>query len=145
MELVQIIINNAKVLGIFVGISLISMPVLGLIGENSENKINPALMGIIAIMLTVFMLTLYFFAGRIWLKSTGVLIHDCLSIIFVLVIVSIILILKTEVILFFAYPHLCVIDTFNLQQRGIFLLEVMSAIAILIGVLTKNGIDVSGK
>ena len=144
MEIIKILINNAKGVGIFVIISLISMPVLGLIWPRLESNGVLGLTVVFAIVIEIAMFALYFLGGRFFIKTAGVFFKDALSFLAVIVIVLTVLVVNPGPFLFFAYPHLFIVVAFGNQDAGIQISVITSAIMIIIGAVTKNRIKRPG-
>ena len=136
----QILINNIKIIGIFIAISLISIPILTVLWNIAENNGKFAFTCIITILFTVFTMVLYFLAGRFLVKGTGVLIYDVISLFAIIIIIFVGFILIPEKAIFFTYPHLLFIIIFNNQIVGTIISVAISLLTLLIGIITKSGI-----
>jgi len=138
MEFKQVVINNIKVVGIFIIVSLISIPVLGLIWPWIEGKGDFRLSIFFAGVIAVAMLFLYFFGGRFFIKKSGILMQDLLSLIAIIIIVILVLKGHPDSFLFFAYPNLFLLTAFKNQDIGIQISVIASALMIIIGVITRT-------
>jgi len=142
----KILINNTKVLGIFVAISLVSIPTLGFLWLMLEEEGNLVLTVTIAIIFAAFIFLLYFFAGRFLIKSTEILFKDFLSVLVAIAIIVVGLAIGFEKIMFFAYPYFLIIPFYGSQEIGLIISIAISAIMIIIGMRAKNkfvGVKVS--
>ena len=137
----QILINNIKVIGIFIAISLISIPIIMPLWNIAEYRGQFALTLSITILFSIFTTTLFFFASRFFIRGTGVLVYDFLSLIAFIVIVIIgFIFIPERVIFLFSFPHLFLTIIFKNQILGSIISVTLSLLALLAGIITKSGI-----
>ena len=146
----QILFNNIKVAGMFIAVLVFSSPVI-LILFNTGWNIELA-----SIVLFVIATIIYYKAGKLYIKGTGVLIYDCLSLSAIPLIYFVgLLTLPFESIYSLSGPYFFFIlfldlffnATFNEPVNNLgylFFIIIISIIipstAIIAGVISKNGV-----
>ena len=132
----QLLINNIKVIGIFIVIHSIMLPTVGRFWDYAEYFY------ILIVAYAVFSLALFFLAGRFFINSTGILIYDCLSFLAITIIFIVGSAYFTDGAFIYLYcPHMFFIILFNQQTIGMIIAVLASYAAIMAGSITKNGIE----
>ena len=137
----QIFIINIKVVGIFAAISFVSSLIATPTWNLLEYKGNNALTYIVAILFSVLTLTLYFFAGRFFVNGTGVLLHDCLSFVAIIIILVGCFIFFELGKLFFICPHIFLSIVLGNNIMAQIFTMIISVVTVEIGMITKSGIN----
>ena len=137
----RLLTNNIKAIGIYVAVSLLSIPLIIPLWNIAEYRGNTVLTSSIAILFSLFTLALFFCAGRFFIKSTGVLMHDCLSIMPSIVIVCFCCAFAPEISRYFTIPHLFFALLLNIisnnEMIGVLVSVGISLLALLAGAITK--------
>ena len=137
----QVLISNAKVIGVFVAISFISAIIVSPIWIFLESTGNSTVSNIIGILFSVLTTTLFFLAGRVFVKCTGVLLHDCLSFVAIILIFVCCFLFFSSAKMFFICPHVFLIIILGNNVLGQIFSVVISMLAVEIGAITKSGIS----
>jgi len=143
MVYLHIFINNIKVVGIFLAVNFILfIPVVVFWSILNNPRYNDALPYIFTIILIIAATYLFFIASRRFIKSTGNLFYDALSLAGVVVITIIILTLLPNLVpllqMFFYYPFTFLIlrigDTHS-EILGVAIASLISMAAVFVGIL----------
>jgi hypothetical protein len=135
------LINNVKIVGVFLTICLISLPIITPIWNNLEYKGNIYLTGVSTFLYTIIITSLYFIAGRFFIKSSGSLFYDGLSFVAIIIIYAVILMAPQGNFTNIAYnPFLLFITLFKNQATlGMVISSLISIAAVYIGII-KNSV-----
>jgi len=128
------------VIGIFTAISLLSVLFLSYSYSIIEGIKNTFATYFVISIITILMLASYFVFSRVFIKSTGVLLYDCLSLFAIVMIIVIGSMVFPKQVEFFYYPHFFMIIVFKNYTIGRIVAIVASLIATVLGIITKSGI-----
>jgi len=135
----QVLMNNVKVVGIFIIINLILMMPLGrIIVFLEKDKSN---IPVYSIIVTLFIFALYFGLSRFLIRGTGILFYDFLSLVAIIAIYVLgLLFLPKDISYYLYFQHYLFMIFFKNQYIGIIIPIVMSILAVFLGIISKSGI-----
>jgi len=140
----QILINNIKVLGIYGVISILSILIQTPLINIAEPRGSAMITSCVTIFVSGISLALFFFAGRLVLKGTGVLVFDCLSYTAFLIILTVTLLFFPQIIYYFMFPHSLFVYFLSTKISSYSICIIMTAsislITLFVGTITKSAI-----
>ena len=132
--------NTVKLIGISFAINLVLLPIIIPLWNLMEGKGNTILTFGIIIIITIISMILYFFAGRYFLKGTGNLHNDFISMLYSsAIIIGIQFILIIMGFMYFSMPqYLLAILIYN-YFIGVIISVILSLSAAFWGMTTRGG------